>query len=104
MPDLSLLEGAGILAVGALSGRFWPARRRGRKVKPVKPFCGCEHHYSYHEPAAIGAPTVCHAQVKGQITKWDGYGTACGWEMLQCTCKQYTGPEPLPEYYARPLS
>jgi hypothetical protein len=83
MPDLSLLEGAGILLSGMLAGRFWPARRRGRKPpKPVTPTCGCNHNVSYHDPKT----GRCH-----KISSYDG---------SQCPCRRYTGPEPLPEYYA----
>jgi hypothetical protein len=79
MPDLSLLEGAGILLSGMLAGRFWPARRKG--PRPPKPVCGCRHHASYHE-AGTGP---CHFN-----EHYAGY----------CRCRQYTGPQPLPEFYA----
>jgi hypothetical protein len=100
MPDLSLLEGAGILAAGMGLGRFWPARRKHPKPKPPpRPVCGCGHNLAHHEVAAAGG-SACHAQVRGAITKWNAYGEAIGWMMGRCSCKQYTGPTPLPEFFA----
>lgn len=79
MPDLSLLLGAAVFASGMLAGRFWPARRKGPKpVKERGPICGCGHHASFHV-RAVGA---CHGN--------GGY----------CRCQIYTGPTPMPEYYA----
>jgi len=78
MADLSLLLGAAVFASGMLAGRFWPARRRHPKPpKPVKPVCGCGHHVSFHKDRT----GLCHAKA------W-------------CNCQKYTGPEPMPEYYA----
>jgi hypothetical protein len=90
MPDLSLLLGAAVFAAGMLAGRFWPARRKGlRPQKPPQPICGCDHHLSYHDPQT-GA---CHAQV--YIGHWDWQD-----QHRACTCRQYAGPERLPEYFA----
>lgn len=80
MPDLSLIEGAAILLSGMAIGRWWPARRR--KVKETGPVCGCKHHVSFHEQGS----GPCH-----KISSWD---------MSRCSCRKYTGPEPLPEFYA----
>lgn len=91
MADLSLLLGAATFAAGMLAGRFWPARRKSpEQRKPPAPVCGCTHHLSYHDPAS----GECHELVKvpSTMTK-DSYHT-------QCACRKYTGPEPLPEYYA----
>jgi hypothetical protein len=82
VPDLSLLEGAGILLSGMLAGRFWPARRRHPKPAPApKPVCGCGHHASYHKDGS------------GRCHQNEQYFNAC-------RCQAYTGPTPLPEYYA----
>lgn len=91
MADISLVEGAAILLAGMGIGRWWPARRKGPKPpRPVQPVCGCEHHYSYHDPAT----GQCHAQVyvASSLTRDSHHRT--------CTCRAYAGPTPLPEYYA----
>jgi hypothetical protein len=91
MPDLSLLLGAAVFAAGMLTGRLWPARRKGPKPpKPVRPVCGCEHEMSFHDPKS----GECHAMmyVPGSASR-SSYHTPC-------TCRQYSGPQPLPEYYA----
>jgi hypothetical protein len=101
-----MLIGAAVYLAGLLSGRLLallPARRRA--PKPAKPVCGCEHDLSRHEPDGDGGGTICHAQVKGKRTKWDSVGYPIGWEMVQCSCRQYTGPRIMdPGYVARELS
>lgn len=90
MTALTLLEGALILLTGMGIGRFWPARRRGPKPKPpARALCGCKHEASYHDPKT----SHCHASVY----RAGGY-------YVTCTCRQYTGPVPLPEYYAPEIS
>jgi hypothetical protein len=78
-----LLEGA-VIAVGAFLAGQWLPRPRLRRgaPKPPKPVCGCTHHHSFHAPAT----GECHAPVHGKV--------------MPCACKQYSGPQPLPEYYA----
>jgi hypothetical protein len=89
-----MLEGALILLAGFVVGRFMPGRRRKPKPpKPIKPICGCGHGYHDHG-AESGA---CHGQKKkyrhdGLSEVMDGY--------MPCTCQRYTGPTPLPEFYA----
>jgi hypothetical protein len=58
---------------------------RRRPVPPVRPICGCGHHRSFHDEG------------KGRCL----YKTA--FFMFSCSCRVYTGPEPLPEYYAPPI-
>jgi hypothetical protein len=83
-----MLEGALILLAGILVGRFAPARRRKPKPpKPAKPICGCGHHLAQHDRATDS----CHALIPA-----DKYDVS----RMQCTCKQYTGIQPMPEYFA----
>ncbi len=99
-----MLVGALIFALGALSGRYLPARRRG--PKPVKPICGCGHHHGMHDPET----GRCHDLVKGNavavrdaegdpVLDWDG-DVQKTYEKIQCGCRRYSGPEPLPELFA----
>lgn len=80
---IEMLAGAGIFALGAVFGRFVPGRRKG--PKPAKPVCGCEHAASYHDPQT----RECHKDVYQSNGRY-----------VRCRCRQYTGPEPMPEYYA----
>ena len=92
MSDITLLTGAAVFAAGMVTGRVWPARRR--KPKPVQPVCGCDHHYSFHDPQT-GA---CGYGLR----HLDGYDRRDNpiYSHTQCPCLKYSGPEPLPEYYA----
>jgi hypothetical protein len=55
---------------------------------PPPPICGCEHHLAFHEMDGEGNPTGHCREIINSHN-----GTECG-------CQRYTGPEPLPEYYA----
>ncbi len=89
-----MLEGALIALAGVLIGRFLPGRRRHPKPpKPAKPICGCTHGIHTHDPGT----GRCNAQVKtyrhnGITEVLDGYA--------DCACVRYSGPEPLPEFFA----
>jgi len=90
-----MLEGALILLAGLVVGRFLPARRKQRKAKQIKPVCGCEHGLHDHDKATGACNARSRTYRYDQATEFevlDGY--------VPCTCRQYTGPEPLPEYYA----
>lgn len=86
------LEFAAVAIIGVLVGRFLPNRRKGPKPAP-EPVCGCEHHHSYHD-RSTGA------------CGWEGtrfIGTVNGiaqYAATGCACRSYSGPVPLPEYYA----
>ena len=95
-PDL--LEGA-LIAIGAFLAGQWlprPHRRRYKPPKPVRPVCGCRHHYSFHDPRT----GECHGKMDGKPIKYDEWKDPTAYEQINCTCRQYTGPTPLPEVYA----
>jgi hypothetical protein len=90
-----VITGALILAAGIVLGwllRSLPARRK--EPEPVKAVCGCTHHHSMHDPQT-GA---CHAAV--EVSRYNQHGGWTGKEYKACACRRYSGPEPLPEYYA----
>lgn len=79
------------VVIGVLLGRFLPNRRKGPKpAKAPQPICGCSHHHSYHDPAT----GTCNSLMKVPET-----GSRLS-HHEPCTCKQYSGPVPLPEYFA----
>lgn len=92
MADLTLLAGAAVFLAGMVTGRAWPSRKR--KPEPVGPVCGCSHHRSVHDPQA----GQCHAGIRS-LMRYDERDNPV-YANLPCACRQYTGPEPLPEYYA----
>lgn len=55
---------------------------------PVKPICGCTHDVAFHN-RSTGA---CHGE------------TGRGKNVRQCTCQGYSGPTPLSQIYADPLT
>lgn len=56
--------------------------------QPVKPTCGCGHDVSFHNRA----DGTCHERVSPRKTV-----------SHQCPCQGYTGPEPLPAFFAPEL-
>lgn len=81
---LSLAVGAGLLSAGFLAGRIG-RRRRSHAIKPSEPVCGCVHHYAMHDPTS----GRCHGVVKLPYN-----------QERKCTCRVYTGPEPLPSMWS----
>ncbi len=87
--------------IGILLGRFLPNRRKGPKpLKPVRAVCGCSHHHGFHDPRT----GECHGQVDGNPVAYYPGGSPSAWKQVQCSCKQYSGPVPMPEYYATELA
>jgi hypothetical protein len=99
-----MIEGALILLVGIVIGvivRSLPARRKTpMPLSPPKPFCGCSHHHSYHDPQT----GRCNATVAGQALRFDRWEAPIKWEMVQCPCLRYSGPEPMPTYIATEIA
>ncbi len=88
---VTFLAGGGTALGGVLLGRFLPARRGPR---PVEARCGCGHHHSFHDPAT----GQCHGTDRRIL--YSSGGADLGYRDVPCTCRQYTGPQPLPEYFA----
>lgn len=89
---LEMLVGAGIFAAGVFIGRFLPNRRRRNELEERKPMCSCGHAVSFH-----GDDGRCRAT--NDVSKWEG-GHWTGNVQEQCTCQKYTGPQPLPSFFA----
>jgi hypothetical protein len=75
-----MIEGALILVVGVAIGAVGSRLLGRRKSASVVPRCGCGHSIAFHDPQT----RRCHARV--------------GYE--RCACRRYSGPEPLPSFYA----
>jgi hypothetical protein len=85
---ISLAVGAAIAGVGWAVGRFGRRLPADRAVAR----CGCGHDLALHDPQEGG----CHAEL-GRKT---GYGARV-W--VQCTCRRYTGPVPVEDFFSRPI-
>jgi len=92
------LEFAAVAIIGVLVGRFLPNRRRRvpKAPKPVKPLCGCGHHHGYHDPQS----GQCHGLMSGDPLRYNEFDHPTAWKQVPCTCRTYSGPQPLPEFYA----
>lgn len=93
--DGQAVQGAVTLLTGIVLGaglRSLPPRRRGPRPLPA-PACQCGHPRALHDPAT----NECHQQVRIPQA-----GTTLS-HHAQCRCRQYVGPEPMPELFARGL-
>jgi hypothetical protein len=95
MDPLSLLAGAAIFAAGIAVGRLRRSERRPRKGAR----CGCGHDFAFHDIKT----GECHVVTKKAVA-YDKWGTAREWAEDRCACRRYSGPEPLPQYYAPELA
>lgn len=86
------------VVIGVLLGRFLPSRRRKTPEprKSPEPICGCDHHHGFHDSKT----GECHGQVDGNPVKYNEYGRPMAYEQVRCSCRQYSGPVPIPEFYA----
>ena len=89
---VEMLIGAAIFAAGVVAGRFLPSRRSAGRRKEIQPICSCGHAVSFH-----GDDGRCNATAT--VSTWDN-GRWTGQEQKPCACQKYTGPEPLPAFYA----
>lgn len=90
MDPLSLIVGAGILAVGYLAGHLVGRRRRRAIGAATAAICGCGHPLSHHD-AESGE---CHFEVRRR------YSHTGEVEFRPCTCRRYDGPQPLESFFA----
>lgn len=91
----SMVDGALIFAGGFLLGKLNRKKKGYKSPKIPKPVCGCAHHFSFHDPET----KACHGMMDGDPVKYNEWDRATAWEQIPCTCRQYSGPEPLPEFY-----
>lgn len=61
-----------------------------KKYVDPEPICGCTHHHCFHDENGCG-------QVKSYFHYSDNRGIPSDQTDVQCGCKRYTGPEPLPQ-------
>jgi hypothetical protein len=90
------------LAVFMIWFAFRLSRGSHRSVRaPKQPVavCGCSHHHSFHDPTT----SECHALMNGNPVKFNSWKEPTAFEQVRCTCRQYSGPVPLPEFFAPEL-
>lgn len=92
---MELILGALILVIGVIIGRFAAPRRlmAPRLPPPPKPICGCGHHLSYHD-RKTGQCNNYQPGVENMKTK----------ALVQCKCRQYSGPLPLEQLVPTEIS
>lgn len=85
---ISLATGAGILAVGFLTGRL--GRRKPANGQPKAAICECSHSLANHDPQ----DNACRGEIK-RGNSFDG-----NVHYVPCTCRQYVGPKPIEDLFA----
>jgi hypothetical protein len=94
-----MFEGAAILLAGIVIGVILD-RLLSRRRRPVQAaVCGCEHSIAFHDRA-----TGKCGGMRKVGNRWNEFGDPTGWVEQPCTCRQYTGPEPLPQFYAQEIA
>lgn len=83
------------LAAGIILGWFLARRSPRQAPAEPKPVCGCGHHYAMHDPKTgkcnVGWREPC---------RWNRHNVPTEWMDANCACLRYSGPEPLPGFYA----
>lgn len=90
---LEMLAGGGLVIIG--SGIGFIFGRVSRRNKVPKPICGCGHVLAYHNPSTGRCNEM--ERVEGV---WDRERRRHVDKLVPCSCRQYTGPTPLPTVYA----
>jgi hypothetical protein len=90
-----LVQDIVILSVGLFLGMLLRMRQNSSAKLP-EAVCGCEHHHAMHDPVT----GHCHALINGEPLKYNSWKEPTAWTQVQCPCRRYSGPEPLPVYYA----
>lgn len=67
-------------------------------TKAPEPVCGCKHHLAKHDKSG-----KCHEEIEVP-TAWDADKKPMRYELRQCNCQQYVGPQPLSMIYADELT
>lgn len=96
MEPVTMLVGGGLVLVGWVLGRI---NRKSKTPKTPRAVCGCKHHHAHHDPKT----GECNG-TREVATKFNTIGTEIAWKEVPCTCKQYSGPEPITTYYAPELT
>jgi hypothetical protein len=99
-----LLEVAAALLAGLAIGRRRRRRFPTQPAKPRAPLCSCTHGLNYHDVET----GLCHAKIPtggSTLTVFDDQGRNLGEErqLMDCPCRRYIGPEPLPDLWIPPM-
>lgn len=97
MDPVTIAASGMLVLLGFVLGRI--PRRTSKTPKPPKPICGCGHHHAHHDPKA----GICHG-TRQVPSKYNVYGEVIARKEVPCTCKQYSGPEPLKTFFAPELT
>ncbi len=118
--DPTLILVVMIFAGYLVFGKIMEARKERRaELLPKQPICGCTDHLAFHNPATGRCEAqrreVVHWIRNPELDEWLKDDTrlesdrpkqyvAAEWELRQCACQRYTGPEPLGTLFAPELS
>lgn len=94
MEFLDTIIGVFLGAAAFWTGMHVADRKKLPTSDPHSPTCGCGHHHSMHDPET----NECHGATKEHRYHYDREGRWVN-GYVPCTCRQYSGPEPLPQYF-----
>lgn len=88
---------AAITILGTGGGRFitrYLRDRREQQARAQQPYCGCGHHYAFHNTET----GMCKETDSREV--FNGDGDQIGWEDIACRCQTYEGPISPSQYQA----
>jgi hypothetical protein len=91
----------GVGGVLVIAGWIIGRSARPRPMTPASPLqamCGCGHGLEQHAPDT----RQCHGSTLRKKVRTPK-GDAIGDQWIDCTCRQYVGPQPIEEMFSWPL-
>ena len=95
MIDPNLVIGATLIVIGYGAGRIHLVKNNKATLSSSPlPICGCTHSLAHHDKKT----DKCFGQIL-QKDVHDGIGNN---HWVDCTCRQYVGPQPIENYFTTP--
>lgn len=99
MDPISIVVGAGVAVAGFVAGRISRRKTAAKSAMSSTPICTCEHGLHDHDPST----NECHGLIDGDPLRYDSFNNPRAYKKIRCTCRQYTGPQRLDDFWTPPI-